>query len=66
MVVGIDTYHDSASKRRSAVGFVASINKNLTKYYSRSFLQDQNEELAKGLNSALTGTPDLFLVVLFQ
>lgn len=55
MVVGIDTYHDSAAKARSAVGVVASLNKNLTRYYSRSFIQDRNEELAKGLNSAMTG-----------
>jgi aubergine-like protein len=63
MVVGIDTFHDSASKKRSAVGFVASLNKSLTRYYSRSFLQDQNEELAKGLNSAMTACLKKYLQV---
>ena len=31
MVIGIDTYHDSASKGRSAGGFIASMNATLTR-----------------------------------
>ena len=32
MVIGIDTYHDSSQKGRSAVGFTASMNAALTRY----------------------------------
>lgn len=32
MVIGIDCYHDSLTKGRSVGGFVASMNKTLTKY----------------------------------
>ena len=31
MVIGIDTYHDSSQKGRSAVGFTASMNAALTR-----------------------------------
>ena len=31
MVVGIDTYHDSAKKGRSVMGFIASMNGSLTR-----------------------------------
>ena len=32
MVIGVDCYHDSSTKGRSVGGFVASVNKTLTKY----------------------------------
>ena len=32
MVVGVDTYHDSASKGRSVGGFIASTNNSLTRW----------------------------------
>ena len=32
MVIGIDVYHDSLTKGKSIVGFVASTNANLTRY----------------------------------
>ena len=31
MVIGIDSYHDTAQKGRSAVGFCASMNSTLTR-----------------------------------
>ena len=31
MVVGVDTYHDSATKGQSVGGFVATLNQTLTK-----------------------------------
>ena len=49
MVVGIDTYHDSAKKGRSVAGYVASMNKNLTCYYSRVAFQHNHQELVDGL-----------------
>ena len=32
MVVGIDSYHDSASRGRSVGGFIASTNQSLTRF----------------------------------
>ena len=49
MVVGIDTYHDSAKKGRSVAGYVASMNKSLTRYYSRVAFQHNSQELIDGL-----------------
>jgi aubergine-like protein len=49
MVVGIDTYHDSAKKGRSVGAFVASMNQNLTRYYSRCAFQSSQEELHNAL-----------------
>jgi aubergine-like protein len=49
MVVGIDTYHDSAKKGRSVGAFVASMNQRITKYYSRCALQSSQEELHNAL-----------------
>ena len=32
MVIGVDTYHDSASKGKSVGGFIASTNSTFTRY----------------------------------
>lgn len=32
MVIGIDSYHDSSARGKSAGGFVASVNATLTRY----------------------------------
>lgn len=32
MVIGIDSYHDSSARGKSAGGFVASVNKTLTRF----------------------------------
>ena len=55
MVVGIDTYHDSAKKGRSVGGFVASMNKNLTRYYSRVAFHMQHQELLDGMVVCYSG-----------
>ncbi|OWF41593.1 piwi-like protein 1 [Mizuhopecten yessoensis] len=49
MVIGIDTYHDSASKGRSVGGVVCSINRNITRFYSRCTFQHTAQELNDGL-----------------
>ncbi|CAG2112823.1 unnamed protein product, partial [Medioppia subpectinata] len=44
MVVGYDTYHDSANRKRSAGGFVVSLNQRLSSWHSRvTFHEDDNE-----------------------
>lgn len=35
MICGFDTYHDSSRKGRSAGAFVASLNQNCTRWYSK-------------------------------
>ena len=55
MVVGIDTYHDSAKKGRSVGAFVATMNATLTKYYSRCAFQCSMEELINALKVCMQG-----------
>lgn len=55
MVVGIDTYHDSAKKGRSVGGFVASLNDSLTRYYSQATMQMSHQELIGTLRLSLVG-----------
>ncbi|XP_063807045.1 piwi-like protein 1 isoform X2 [Pseudophryne corroboree] len=49
MIVGIDCYHDTLSGRRSIAGFVASMNKGMTRWFSRCVIQDQKQEIVDGL-----------------
>jgi len=49
MVVGFDVYHDSLTKGKSIGGFVASTNKHLTRYYSRTTSQTIHQEIADQL-----------------
>ena len=55
MVIGIDSYHDSAKKGRSVGGVVASINPALTRYYSRCTFQHSMQELSDGLEVCMKG-----------
>ena len=55
MVVGVDTYHDSAKKGRSVGAFVASMNKTLTRYYSNCGFQSSHEELQNNLCTFMRG-----------
>ena len=56
MVVGVDTYHDSAKKGRSVGAFVASMNQTLTRYYSNCGFQSCHEELQNNLCTFMIGT----------
>jgi len=49
MVVGFDVYHDSLTKGKSVGGFIASTNKHLTRYYSRTTSQTSHQEIADQL-----------------
>ena len=55
MVVGVDCYHDSASKGRSVGAFIASVNKTLTRFYSRCTFQHNMQELMDGLKISMQG-----------
>ena len=49
MICGIDTYHDSASKNSSVCAFIATSNKEHTKYFSRATIQQTHQELSNNL-----------------
>ena len=55
MIVGIDTYHDSAKKGRSVGAFITSLNKQCTMYYSRCIFQHSGQELTDDLKVCLQG-----------
>ncbi|XP_075705350.1 piwi-like protein 1 [Rhinoderma darwinii] len=49
MIIGIDCYHDTLQGKRSIAGFVASMNKGMTRWFSRCVVQDQKQEIVDGL-----------------
>ena len=51
-VIGVDVYHQGKNRNKSTVGVVASINPDLTRYYSRAIVN--NEEMVKALDVAIT------------
>ncbi|XP_031426226.1 piwi-like protein 2 [Clupea harengus] len=55
MVIGVDVHHDTSKKYRSVMGFVASLNSTLTRWYSRVIFQMPNEEIISGFRSCLLG-----------
>lgn len=46
MVCGIDTYHDSANKKKSVCAFIATSNEAKTRFFSRATLQETHQELS--------------------
>uniref|UniRef100_A0A8D2Q4X5 Piwi-like protein 2 n=1 Tax=Varanus komodoensis TaxID=61221 RepID=A0A8D2Q4X5_VARKO len=60
MVIGMDVYHDPSRGRRSVVGFVASINHTLTKWYSRVVFQMPHQEIVDSLKVCLVGSLQKF------
>nr|XP_023694176.1 piwi-like protein 2 [Paramormyrops kingsleyae]XP_023694177.1 piwi-like protein 2 [Paramormyrops kingsleyae]XP_023694179.1 piwi-like protein 2 [Paramormyrops kingsleyae]XP_023694180.1 piwi-like protein 2 [Paramormyrops kingsleyae]XP_023694181.1 piwi-like protein 2 [Paramormyrops kingsleyae]XP_023694182.1 piwi-like protein 2 [Paramormyrops kingsleyae]XP_023694183.1 piwi-like protein 2 [Paramormyrops kingsleyae] len=53
MVIGVDVHHDASKKSRSVMGFVASLNSLLTRWYSRVIFQMPNEEMISGFRVCL-------------
>lgn len=56
MVIGIDVYHDASRGGRSVCGFVASMNKSLTRWNSRVCFQSPGQELIDGLKMCLVSS----------
>ena len=52
MVCGVDVYHDPA-RRGQSVGFVASVNPAMTRWYSRAKYQIPETELSQNLKICL-------------
>ncbi|XP_073468568.1 piwi-like protein 1 [Aquarana catesbeiana] len=55
MVIGIDIYHDTVAGKRSIAGFVASMNKGMTRWFSRCVVQDKKQEIVDGLKVCMQG-----------
>uniref|UniRef100_A0AAR2KTU3 Piwi-like protein 2 n=1 Tax=Pygocentrus nattereri TaxID=42514 RepID=A0AAR2KTU3_PYGNA len=53
MVIGVDVHHDTSKKSRSVMGFVASLNSLLTRWYSRVTFQMPHEEIINGFRVCL-------------
>uniref|UniRef100_A0A8D0EXT0 Piwi-like protein 2 n=1 Tax=Strix occidentalis caurina TaxID=311401 RepID=A0A8D0EXT0_STROC len=53
MVIGMDIYHGPSRGTRSVIGFVASMNHVLTKWYSRVVFQMPHQEIADNLRLCL-------------
>uniref|UniRef100_A0A672YJW0 Piwi-like protein 2 n=1 Tax=Sphaeramia orbicularis TaxID=375764 RepID=A0A672YJW0_9TELE len=53
MVVGVDVHHDTSKIHQSVMGFVASVNSSLTRWYSKVTFQTPNEELISGFRVCL-------------
>nr|DBA32427.1 TPA: hypothetical protein GDO54_000221 [Pyxicephalus adspersus] len=49
MIIGIDIYHDTLAGKKSIAGFVASMNKEMTRWFSRCVVQEQKQEIVDGL-----------------
>ncbi|KAM7028575.1 piwi-like protein 2 [Acridotheres tristis] len=54
MVVGMDIHHSRSQGMRSVIGFVASMNHILTKWYSRVVFQMPHQEIADSLRLCLS------------
>ncbi|XP_053905565.1 piwi-like protein 2 [Cuculus canorus] len=54
MVIGMDVYHSCSKGMRSVIGFVASMNPILTKWYSRVVFQMPHQEIADSLRLCLS------------
>nr|AID66627.1 Piwil2 [Monopterus albus] len=53
MVIGVDVHHDNSKAHQSVMGFVASMNSSLTRWFSRVTFQTPTEELIRGFSSCL-------------
>ncbi|XP_070820601.1 piwi-like protein 1 [Chaetodon trifascialis] len=54
MIVGIDCYHDTSAGKRSVGALVASLNQNMSRWFSKCVLQPKGQEIMDGLKLALS------------
>jgi aubergine-like protein len=53
MVVGLDVYHDTIDRKKSAVGFCATIHPQLAQYYSSEVMQASGQEITLTIGNLL-------------
>ncbi|XP_064073590.1 piwi-like protein Ago3 [Vanessa tameamea] len=63
MVIGVDSYHDAARKRRSVCSFIASYNQTMTHWYSKAVFQERGQEIVDSLKSCLVDSLKHYLRV---
>ena len=61
MIIGLDTYHDSANKNQSVGAMVASLNKECTRYYCKTEYHDKKAEIMQSLSVLVTGEDYFYL-----
>ncbi|XP_047447719.1 piwi-like protein 1 [Mugil cephalus] len=61
MIVGIDCYHDIVAGKRSVGALVASLNQNMTRWFSKCVLQHKGQEIMDGLKNALSAALKSYL-----
>jgi aubergine-like protein len=53
MIVGIDVYHDTIDRKKSCLGFVASMNEFTSSWWSQTFFQQSLEEIGQKMSSCI-------------
>lgn len=53
MICGIDTHHETGHKGVTVGGFVASLNPEFTRWFSKPTIQQKREELVNGLTASM-------------
>lgn len=62
MICGIDTHHETGHKGLTVGGFVASLNPEFTRWFSKPTIQEKREELVNGLTAAMESALTKFKV----
>nr|WOZ50369.1 piwi/Ago3-like protein [Sogatella furcifera] len=60
MICGLDSYHDPSRRGCSWVGFIASVNKEVTRWYSQVLQQAPGQEMVDVLQPALSTALNAF------
>lgn len=60
MICGIDSYHDPRNKNNSVAGFVASVNNDVTRWFSKVSIQRAKQEFVDGLKVCLLSAVEKF------
>ena len=51
MVIGLDVFHDTVNRRKSVLGFCATIHPNMSKYYSTIAMHESGQEIATAIGT---------------
>lgn len=62
MICGIDTHHETGGKGLTVGGFVASLNPEFTRWFSKPTIQSKSEELVNGLTASMQSALTKFKV----
>ena len=61
-IIGIDTYHDTDRKGKNITGFVSSLNKNCTQWFSQVVHQCSKQEISDGLTKMMASAISAYKV----